>query len=66
MKEQKTTWLDVYLGKYRWYRKLRGGEWWYHVYTDDAAQIGLPVGKTFWARYDTINRYSTTNIKEFN
>ncbi len=24
-KQLKTTWFDVYLGKYKWYRKLIGG-----------------------------------------
>ena len=51
-------WLDVYLGKYKWYRKIRKGIWYKHQFTKDAEQITLPYLGTFWAKYGKINRYS--------
>lgn len=54
----KQTWLDVYLGKYKWYRKLKRGKWYCHQFTKDAEQLTFPEGKKWWARYGNINRYS--------
>lgn len=56
--KQKTTWIDVYLNKYRWYRSLRKGKWYKHQFTKDAEQLTFAEGGTWWARYDKINRYS--------
>ena len=54
----KQTWLDVYLGKFKWYRKLKGGKWYLHQFTKDAEQLTFTEGKTWWARYGNLNRYS--------
>lgn len=51
-------WLDVYFGKHRWYRKLAGGSWYLHQFTKDAEELRFYEGKTWWARYGQINRYS--------
>lgn len=50
--------IDVYLGKYKWYRKLIGGNWYKHQFTEDALQISLTWKGTWWARYWVMNRYS--------
>lgn len=60
----KQTWLDVYLGKYKWYRKIRGGAWFKHRFTNDAEQLTFTEGETWWARYGLINRYSTVIEQE--
>lgn len=51
----KQTWLDVYLGKYKWYRKLRGGKWYKHENTYQLPGLFI---RHWWARYGNINRYS--------
>ena len=52
-------WLDyLWLKKYKWYRKWRGGVWYLHEFTKDAEEITFSSGVTWWARYGTINRYS--------
>jgi hypothetical protein len=56
--KQKTTWLDTYLNKYKWYRRKRGGAWYLHQFTKDAEELTFQQGKTWWARYGKINRYS--------
>lgn len=56
--KQKTTWLDTYLNGFKWYRKIRGGNWYLHKFTKDAKQLTFPQGKRWWARYNKINRYS--------
>jgi hypothetical protein len=56
--KQKQTWIDVYLGKYKWYRRLRKGCWYKHQFTKDAQELSFLPGKTWWARYREINRYS--------
>lgn len=56
--EQKQTWIDVYLGKYKWYRKLRKGTWYKHRFTQDAQELSFLPNKVWWARYDECNRYS--------
>lgn len=52
------TWLDVYLGKFKWYRKMRKGTWYKHQFTKDAEELTFRQGDTWWARYGKINRYS--------
>lgn len=54
----KQTWLDVYLGKYEWYRKLRGGKWYKHQFTNDALELSITFTGNWWALYGKINRYS--------
>jgi hypothetical protein len=56
--EQKQNWIDNYLGIFSWYRKLRKGYWYKHQFTKDAQELTFPQGKTWWARYGEINRYS--------
>lgn len=60
--KQKQTWLDVYLGRYKWYRKLKGGKWYLHQFTIHAEELTFSKGDTFWARYGKLNRY--TNVIE--
>ena len=47
----KHTWIDSCLGNYDWYRQIRGGVWYQHVYTDDAIELKLNTHPFFWARY---------------
>ena len=61
---QKQTWTDTYLGKHKWYRKLRGGYWYKHVFTNDAHELRLNSYRYFWARYGEINRYSVVVEQE--
>jgi len=56
--KQKQTWLDVYLAKYKWYRKMKKGNWFKHQFTKDALELSLTFQGTWWARYGEINRYS--------
>lgn len=51
-------WIDVLCGKYKWYRKLRGGKWYQHEFTADAEELTFSKGVTWWARYNELNRYS--------
>lgn len=64
MEYQKVTWMDVYLGKFKWYRKLRGGVWYKHAFTNDAYALRLTSYKNFWARYGEVNRFSRVVGKE--
>lgn len=57
-KHHEQNWLDVYLGKYKWYRKMRGGYWHKHQFTKDARELTFDEGVTFWAKHGEINRYS--------
>ena len=50
--------LDVYFGKFKFYRKMRKGTWHKHQFTKDAEELTFPQGDTWWARYCKINRYS--------
>lgn len=43
---------------FKWYRKWKGGTWYLHQFTKDAGELTFDEGKTFWARYSKINRYS--------
>jgi hypothetical protein len=63
-KQLKTTWFDVYLGKYKWYRKLIGGTWYKHQFTNDALQLDITFTGTWWALYGNINRYSNVIEQE--
>ena len=54
----KQTWLDVYFGKFKLYRKMRKGTWCKHQFTKDAEELTFPQGDTWWVRYGKINRYS--------
>jgi hypothetical protein len=60
------TWLDVYLGKYKWYRKIIGGYWYKHQFTKDGQELTFIEGKTWWARYGELNRYSIVVEQEIN
>ena len=44
--------------RYRWYRKWKGGTWYKQQFTKDAEELTFPQGKTFWATYGNLNRYS--------
>lgn len=46
------------LSNFKFYRKLKKGTWYQHEFTNDATQIMLPEGNTFWARYGELNRYT--------
>jgi hypothetical protein len=54
----KPTWLDFYLSKYKWYRKMKKGNWFKHQFTKDALELSYTFQGTWWARYPEINRYS--------
>jgi hypothetical protein len=54
----KQRWIDTYLGKYKWYRKLVGGVWYKHQFTRDALQLSVTFSGSWWARYGELNRYS--------
>ena len=57
-------WIDVYFGKYKWFRKYRGGKWYLHQFTIHAEQLTFSKGAVFWARYGKLNRYSNVISKE--
>ena len=61
----KQTWLDVYLGKYKWYRKIKGGYWYKNQFTKHAIELTFDEGGTWWARYGEINRYSIVIEQEY-
>ena len=46
------------MSRFKWFRKWKGGTWYKHQFTLDAAQIMLVPGNTFWARYPWLNRYT--------
>jgi len=62
--QNKQTWLHVYLGKYKCYRKLLGGTWYKHQFTKDAAELTFIEGHTWWAVYPKLNRYSNVIEQE--
>ena len=43
---------------FKFWRKLRGGTWYKHQFTNDALEICITFTGTWWARYGNINRYS--------
>ena len=55
----KQTWLDVYLGKFKWYRKIKKRELGISINLQKTQKNSpFPQGETWWARYGKINRYS--------
>ena len=44
--------------RYKFWRKFKGGVWYKHIFTRDANELSFPKGRTWWARYGKINRYS--------
>ena len=66
-KQQRPKYFDYWLKGFKWYRKWSGGVWYKHRFTEDASAIcSTWVGKTFWARYYEINRYSkVTEIETY-
>lgn len=58
------TWLDTCFGRFGFYRKLSGGIWYQHTFTNDAIQISYNFIGNFWARYPKINRYSDVVTQE--
>lgn len=62
--KQKQTWIDTCLGEYVWYRKFRKGNWYNHKFTKYAEELTFTEGDTFWARYDSINKYSIVIKRE--
>lgn len=48
-------WIDVYLGKYKWYRKLAKTIWYKHRNT---YQLSGLIFSSFWAKYGEINRFT--------
>jgi len=64
-RSKKQKWLDyLWLNKYRWYRDWRGGIWYLHEFTKDAAELTFTEGRRWWARYPKINRYSNVILIE--
>lgn len=62
--KQEQKWIDVYLGKYKWYRKLKKGHWYKHTFTNDAYQLRLNSYQDFWARYGEVNRFTVVVEQE--
>lgn len=59
----KATWTDVYLGNYKWYRRLIKGNWYKHRNT---YQLQGLIFDYFWARYGEINRFTkVTEIEKW-
>lgn len=44
--------------RFRFWRKLLGGIWYQHEFTEAAEQITMPEGVRFWSRYDSLSRYT--------
>jgi len=62
--KQKQYRIDNYLGRYKWYRKLRKGYWYKHRF-NNYTYDGIPYSyKHFWARYGQINGYSVVIEQE--
>lgn len=53
------------LTNFKWYRKIRGGLWYKHQFTEHAIQLTFTPGNTFWARYGKLNRYTDVVETEF-
>ncbi len=49
---------DLNLSWLKIYRRLKKGTWYKHKLTNDASEICLCPGVTFWARYNKLNRYT--------
>ena len=45
--------------EFKFWRKLMKGIWYKHKFTKNAEELTFPQGKTWWARYGNINRYSS-------
>ena len=61
---QKQTWIDTYLGKYKWYRKLRKGTWYKHSFKVRAYELKLKSYSDYWTRYGEVNQYSVVVEQE--
>jgi hypothetical protein len=48
-------WIDVYLGKYKWYRMLTKTTWYEHQNT---YQLPGLIFSSFWAKYGELNRFT--------
>ena len=46
------------ISKFKLWRKFKGGIWYKHKFTRDANELSFTQGKTWWAKYGNINRYS--------
>lgn len=58
---------SLFLSRFKWFRKLKGGVWYKHAFTKDASELTLPTGVEFWAIYSKINRYSDViEIENYN
>ena len=62
--KQKHTWIDTYLDKYKWYRKLRKGYWYKHRFTLLGHQLRLNDRRDWWARYGEVNAFSSVIEQE--
>lgn len=60
----KVKWADIHLGKFEFYRKLKGGKWYLHEFTKDAEQLTFNKGSRFWTRYGYMNRYTKVILEE--
>ena len=65
IKESLLSIADIYLGRFEWYRRKRKGGWYKHEFTKDAMQLRFIQGRTWWARYGEINRYSKVVKMEY-
>lgn len=51
---------------FRFYRKLKGGVWYRHIFTNDALEISIIPSGNFWAQYGKLNRYTkVVKIEEY-
>ena len=57
MMTQKQTWIDTYLGKYKWYRKLRKGTWYKRSFKVRAYELKLKSYSDYWTRYGGKSSY---------
>ena len=64
--DEKQTWIDTYLGRYRWYRKIRGGYWYRRTFNDNAYELRLNSYSDYWTRYGGLSNYCRVVDTEYN
>ena len=57
METKKQTWIDTYLGRYKWYRKLRKGTWYKRSFKVRAYELKLKSYSDYWTRYGGKSSY---------
>jgi len=63
---KKQTWIDTYLGRFKWYRKLRKGTWYKRSFKVRAFELRLKSYSDYWTRYGGESSYcEVIEIEQF-